>query len=204
MWYFSLPSCLCLQLLSTLECNFLARLLLNIVPGRLLTCYSTLPWVLLVMHVPSMLALAMLSLLDMYTSCWLPSNAMRCLVMSELSLQSCYHESVPAMSYFSSKCETVNITCHVCMGTTLFSMPLWVMISKRVLFYVLSTSMQSSLRDVADFCDLVIYESVIFCCYVNLLLQVILCIIWRCSLRMFCYTCYALSIHAHVCNYGVT
>ena len=37
-------------------------------------------------------------------------------------------------------------------------------------------------------------------CYImmllNLLLQVILCIIWRSPLRMFCYTCNALSIHA--------
>ena len=71
---------------------------------------------------------------------------------------------------------------------------------------VTSTSMQSSLRDVADFCDLVISpksESVIFCCHVNLLLQVILCIIWRCSLRLFCYTCYALSIHSFVCIYSL-
>ena len=75
-----------------------------------------------------------------------------------------------------------------------------------VVYVVTSTSMQSSLRDVADFCDLVISaksESVIFCCYVNLLSQWVLCIIWRYSLRMFCYTCYALSIHAHVWIYGV-
>ena len=42
-----------------------------------------------------------------------------------------------------------------------------------VIYVVTSTSMQSSLRDVADFCDLVISaksESVIFCCHVNLLL----------------------------------
>ena len=40
------------------------------------------------------------------------------------------------------------------------------------IYVVTNTSMQSSLHDVADFCDLVISaksESVIFCCYVNLL-----------------------------------
>ena len=40
-----------------------------------------------------------------------------------------------------------------------------------------------------------------FCCYLNLLLQVIICIIWRCSLRIFCYTCHSLSIHAPCCIY---
>ena len=41
-----------------------------------------------------------------------------------------------------------------------------------VIYVVTSTSTQSSLDDVADFCDLAISaksESVIFCCYVNLL-----------------------------------
>ena len=44
------------------------------------------------------------------------------------------------------------------------------------IYVVTSTSMQSSLRDVADFCDLVISaksESVMLWCHVNLLLQVI-------------------------------
>ena len=39
-------------------------------------------------------------------------------------------------------------------------------------------------------------DSVIFCCYVNMLLLIILCIIWRCSINMFWSTCHALSIHA--------
>ena len=41
-----------------------------------------------------------------------------------------------------------------------------------VIYVVTRTSMQSSLDDVADFCDLVISaksESVIFCCYVAML-----------------------------------
>ena len=75
----------------------------------------------------------------------------------------------------------------------------WFLACILVIYVVTSTSMQSRLRDVADFCDLVISAksvSVIFCCHVNLLLQVSLCIIWRCSLKMFCYTCHAISIHA--------
>ena len=45
--------------------------------------------------------------------------------------------------------------------------------------------------------------SVIFCCYVNMLLQVISCIIWRCSINMFWCTCHPLSIHALGCNYSL-
>ena len=55
-------------------------------------------------------------------------------------------------------------------------------------------------------CDLVISaksESVIFCCHVNLLSLWVLYIIWRCSLRIFCFTCYALFIHALFCIYSL-
>ena len=62
-----------------------------------------------------------------------------------------------------------------------------------------ASSLLSRLVAVAVF----LTDSVIFCCYVNLLLQVILCIIWRCSLRMFCYTCHAISIHAPRCIYSL-
>jgi len=141
MWYCYINSCLWLQLWSTLACHFLALLLLNIIPGRFLTCYSTLPWMLAVMHISYEITLAMLSFLNMSTSFWLPCHAMGCPMVSYLSLQSCYHESVYAMLYFSSKSEIVNITCHVCMGATSFFMPLWVIISKGVLFYVFSNSM---------------------------------------------------------------
>ena len=57
-----------------------------------------------------------------------------------------------------------------------------------VIYVVTSTRMQNSLRDVVDFCDLVISaksESVISWCYINMLLLIILCIIWRCSINMF-------------------
>ena len=43
-------------------------------------------------------------------------------LVSGMSLQSFYHESVSAMSCFSSQSETDHITCHVCMGATIFSM----------------------------------------------------------------------------------
>ena len=46
-------------------------------------------------------------------------------------------------------------------------------------------------------------DSVIFCCYVNMLLLIMLCIIWRCSINMFWYTCLALSIYALGCNYSL-
>ena len=75
-----------------------------------------------------------------------------------------------------------------------------------VISVVTSTSMQTRLRDVSDFRDLVISVSpclLLFCCHVNLMLQRDPCIFWRCSVRMFCsYSC-NWSIPALVCNYGV-
>ena len=76
IWLWSIHSCPCLKLWSSVACHFLALFLLDIIPGRLLTWDSTLPWVLLVMHVPYELALTMLSFLNMSNSCCLPSYAM--------------------------------------------------------------------------------------------------------------------------------
>ena len=71
---------------------------------------------------------------------------------------------------------------------------------------VTSTSMQTRLRDVSDFRDLVIFLSLwllLFCCYVSMWLQRDPCSFWWCLVRKFCrYSC-ALSIHALVCNYRV-
>ena len=61
-----------------------------------------------------------------------------------------------------------------------------------VISVVTSTSMQTSLRNVSDFRDLVISPSLcllLFCCHVNLMLQRYPCIFWRCSVRMFCKYC---------------
>ena len=46
-------------------------------------------------------------------------------------------------------------------------------------------------------------DFVIFCCYINMLLLIILCIIWRCPINMFWSTCHALSIHTLGCNYSL-
>ena len=75
-----------------------------------------------------------------------------------------------------------------------------------VISVVTSTSMQTRLRNVSDFRDLVISPSpclLLFCCHVNLMLQRDPCIFWRCSVEMFCsYSC-SWSIPVIVCNYGV-
>ena len=44
----------------------------------------------------------------------------------------------------------------------------------------------------------------LFWCHVNLMLQRDPCIFWRCSVRMFCRYCGALSIHVFICNYGAS
>ena len=75
-----------------------------------------------------------------------------------------------------------------------------------VVSVVTSTSMQTRLRDVSDFRDLIILLSLwllVFCCYVSMWLQRDPCSSWRCSVRMFFRHSCALSIHAPVCNYGV-
>ena len=71
---------------------------------------------------------------------------------------------------------------------------------------VTSTSIQTRLRNVSDFSDLVNLQSfclLLFCCHVNLMLQRDPCIFWRCSVRMFCRYCCNWPIPALVCNYGV-
>ena len=58
-----------------------------------------------------------------------------------------------------------------------------------VISVVTSTSMQTRLRNVSDFRDLVISPCLcllLFCCHVNLMLQRDPCIFWICSVRMFC------------------
>ena len=83
------------------------------------------PCVLLVIHAPYELAFDMFSFMFVSSYCWLPCDAMKCFVVSGMSLQSYYHESVFAKLSFSSKSETDHITCHVCMGATSFSVHLW-------------------------------------------------------------------------------
>ena len=75
-----------------------------------------------------------------------------------------------------------------------------------VISLVTSTNIQTRLRDVSDFRDLVILPSLwllLFCCFVSMWLQRDPCLFWWCSVRMFCRYCCSWSIHALVCNYGV-
>ena len=67
---------------------------------------------------------------------------LQCLVVSGLSLQSCYHNSVYAMLCFSAKSETVNKTCYVYMGAIISSVPFCLMFSKRLLFDAFSRVMK--------------------------------------------------------------
>ena len=66
---------------------------------------------------------------------------MQCFVVSGMSSQSCYRESVYAMLCFSAKSETVNKTCYVYMGVIISSVPFWLMVSKGLLLYAFSSFM---------------------------------------------------------------
>ena len=74
------------------------------------------------------LALAMVSFMNMSSFYWYAYVIKQCFVVSGMSSQSCYHESV-------------NKTCYVCMGAIIFSVPFSLMISKGVLFYAFSRFM---------------------------------------------------------------
>ena len=65
---------------------------------------------------------------------------MQCLVVSASSSQSCLRNSVLPCSGFSAKSESVNETCYVHMGAIVFSDPFWLMVSKGLLLYALSSS----------------------------------------------------------------
>ena len=107
----------------------------------LLTWSPFLPCVLLVIHAPYELALAMFSFLNVFSYCWLPCDAMYCFLVSGLSLESCYHKSIYAMLCFSSKSEIVNKTCYVYMGAIISYVPFWLMFSRGLLFYEFSRIM---------------------------------------------------------------
>ena len=65
---------------------------------------------------------------------------MQCLVLSASSLQTCLHNSVYAMSSFLLS-ESVNETCYLYMGAIISSGPFWLMVSKGLLLYALSSFM---------------------------------------------------------------
>ena len=97
-----------------------------------------LTWLLLVIHESYELSLAMVIFMNMSSCYWYAYIIMQCFVVSGMSSQSCYHNSVYAMLCFSAKFETTNKTCYVYMGAIISSVPFWLMVSKRLLFYALS------------------------------------------------------------------
>ena len=117
---------------------YLALNLLNNVAVSLLTLSSVFPCVLLVFYVPYGLALAILSFIIMPSYCWMPSHAMKCFVISDLSSRRCLHNSVYVMLSFSAKSESVYETCYVYMCAIISSVPFRLVISKGLLIYAFS------------------------------------------------------------------
>ena len=94
--------CPWLHLQPAVACCKLALKLLNNVAVSLSTFSLVFPCVFLVIHAAYELALAMLSFIFIASYCWMPSHAMKCFVMSDLSSQRCLHNSVYAMLSFSA------------------------------------------------------------------------------------------------------
>ena len=61
--------------------------------------------------------------MNMSSYCELPSKAMKCFVMSDLSSQRCLRNSVYALLSFSAKSVSVYETCYVYMGAIIYSVP---------------------------------------------------------------------------------
>ena len=66
---------------------------------------------------------------------------MQCLVVSASSSQTCLRNSVFVMFQFSAKSESVNENCYIYMGAIMFFVPFWLMVSKGLLLYALSSFM---------------------------------------------------------------
>ena len=99
-------SCPWLYFWPAVTCCYLAPNLLNNVDVCLLTLSSMLPWLLLVIHAPYELVLAILSFINMSFYCWLPCHAMYCSVVSGSSSPTCLlivpamYESVISLAMF--------------------------------------------------------------------------------------------------------
>ena len=76
---------------------FLLYFCYKMFPGRLFTCYSILPRLLYLIHTCYVLALAMLSFINMYSYCWFPCHAMYCSMVRGSSSPTCLLIVVPAM-----------------------------------------------------------------------------------------------------------
>ena len=84
---------------------------------------------------------------------------MQCFLVSGMSSQSCYHNSVYDMLCFSAKSETVYKTCYVYMGAIISSVPFWLMISKGLLIYASSRIMS---------CLCLLLYVLVACCFLAL------------------------------------
>ena len=93
----SIHSCPWLHLYPAVACCYHALNLLNNVAVSLLTLSLVLTCVLLEIHAPYELVLAMLSFTKMSYYCWLPCHAMYCSVVSVSSSPTCLLIVVPAM-----------------------------------------------------------------------------------------------------------
>ena len=135
------------------------------------------------------------------------------ILMPKWLLQECFIMLVLYSYQFMSICHFFHDYCvlHMGMSSTCvldYAMPYLqgCMPCIFVIFVVTSTSMQSSSRDIADFRDLEFHQVIsllLFLCHVFMLLQRDTCFVWVSSVRMIRTYGYALSMHAHVCIYGV-
>ena len=95
LWY--IHPCPWLHLWPAVACCYHAPNLLDNVVVSLLTLSFFLPCVLLVIHAPYELALAMLSFIIVSSYCWFTSYARKSLVVSGTSSPTCLHIVVSAM-----------------------------------------------------------------------------------------------------------
>ena len=116
-----------------------------------------------------------------------------------------------AVTYQSMRiCHFCHICCVLRMGMISTCVLIYAMPSLQgcltCIFVNMSTSMQSSLRDIADFWDLGFCKVLFllsFLCHVNMMLQWDPCLFWVASVRMVLTYGYAISIQAPVCICGV-
>ena len=107
----------------------------------MLTWYSILPRLLLLILSCYELALAMFSFRNMPSCCRYACFIMHTFVVSASSSPRCLHIIVSAMLCFLLSLKPVNETCYVYMGAIISSVPFWLMVSKGLVFYTFSSIM---------------------------------------------------------------
>ena len=136
------PSIPLIAFIAYVDCSYLALKLLNNVAVSLLTLSSMLPWLLLVIHAPYELVVAILSFINMSSYCWLPFHAMYCSVVSCTISPTCLLIVVPAMS------ESV----------ISFAMFAWILLSFLLIFGISSVRVFYSLSLVLAWNDFVCHD----------------------------------------------